>query len=178
MQEIADKAGINKSLLHYYYRSKDRLFADVFAYAAKNFIPDLTMILKQEKPLSERLKEFISAYIDFISKNPFIPLFILSEINKNPNGLAKVFSNSGIDVKSIEIEIEREISAGRISPINPKHLFVNIISLCIFPIIAKNLISPIILNNDKNTVNQFYNERKKVIFDFVINAIGTEKVPF
>jgi TetR/AcrR family transcriptional regulator len=41
MQEIADAAGINKALLHYYFRNKDKLFDAIFSDVFQNFIPGL-----------------------------------------------------------------------------------------------------------------------------------------
>jgi AcrR family transcriptional regulator len=171
MQDIANKAGINKSLLHYYYRSKEKLFAAVFEFALKRFIPNITLMLKHNKPFFIKLEEFISVYIDIISGNPFIPLFILSEINKNPEILIKTFLKSGIDLQFIETEIQQEINAGNIRPIQPKHLIINIISLCIFPTVAKNLILPVVFNKNNKESDLFYSERKKIVFEFIINSL-------
>ncbi len=49
MQEIADEAGINKSLLHYYFRSKEGLFDQIFLEAFKDFWPSIEWIAQNEE---------------------------------------------------------------------------------------------------------------------------------
>ena len=81
MQEIADKAGINKSLLHYYYRTKEKLFESVFKFAFSQFAPKVLNAFDGDEDFFKQLEKFISIYIDIISKNAFIPMFILNEVN-------------------------------------------------------------------------------------------------
>ena len=83
MQEIADKAKINKALLHYYYRSKDKLFEAVFREALKRIGPIMFEALDREIPLEKKLKMFVSNYIDLVTKHPFIPGFIMHEMHTN-----------------------------------------------------------------------------------------------
>jgi len=90
MQEIADKAKINKSLLHYYYRSKEKLFRAVFKKAFVKLAPKSILILTSDIPLFEKIEKFSSAYIDIIIKNPSIPLFVLRELNRNPEGTLSI----------------------------------------------------------------------------------------
>ena len=100
MQEIADKAGINKSLLHYYYRSKDKLFGAVFQFAFSKFGPNLIKIIGEGNDVFEVIETFIDKYLDVISKNPFIPMFILNEVNKKDTGfIVRILKNSGINIK-------------------------------------------------------------------------------
>jgi AcrR family transcriptional regulator len=63
MQEIADEAGINKSLLHYYYRSKEKLFGAVFKFAFSQFAPKITKVFSTEKNILEILENIIDSYI-------------------------------------------------------------------------------------------------------------------
>ena len=58
MQEIADEAGINKALLHYYYRSKQQLFEAVFKFAFNLLAPQLNQILNDDSSIENQNKEF------------------------------------------------------------------------------------------------------------------------
>ena len=78
MQEIADEAKINKSLLHYYYRTKEKLFATVFKAVLNNFLPKGLKILNSDENLFTKIKIFSKEYINLLMKNPYLPLFILS----------------------------------------------------------------------------------------------------
>jgi len=144
MQEIADKAGINKSLLHYYYRSKEKLFGAVFKFAFSRFAPRMIKMLNTEKDIFEVLELFISNYIDLIKKNPFIPMFILGEINKKDTSfVTNVMRNSGINIDFFKDFVEKEKQKGLIKDIDHKQLLVNIISLCVFPFIGRPIIEVI-----------------------------------
>src|SRR3954468_17116383 len=84
MQDIADKAGINKALLHYYFRSKEKLFEMIFIEEARKFMPKVTSIMVSELTLFEKVEKFVGEYIDTLLQNPLLPIFILNEIKQNP----------------------------------------------------------------------------------------------
>lgn len=172
MQEIADKAGINKSLLHYYYRSKEKLFAAVFKFAFSQFTPRIFGILKQEDDFFTLIRNFVSVYLDIISKNPFIPLFILNEINKKSTSMfVTVIKSAGINPKVFRDRVKKEIENGLIHPIDPNQLIVNTIGMCIFPIIGRPIIQVILFNDDKAEYDKFLETRKKEVADFIIKSI-------
>ncbi len=171
MQEIADKAGINKSLLHYYYRSKEKLFGFVFRVAFKRIIPQIEGIINSDMPLFEKIHLFTSKYIDVIVKHPFIPLFVISELNKNPEGLVDVIKSTGIKPDNFLKQVNENIENGTINNIKGEDLIVNMIGLCIFPIIARPLLQPIIFGSDKKNYDAFLAERKKHVPEFIINSI-------
>ncbi|MCB0436733.1 MAG: TetR/AcrR family transcriptional regulator, partial [Mangrovimonas sp.] len=85
MQEIANEAGINKALLHYYFRSKQLLFEAVFKKAFSLLAPQLNKILNDDSSVEDKIKNFSFNYISFISEHPYLPNFIISELNRNPN---------------------------------------------------------------------------------------------
>src|SRR6478672_7495746 len=89
MQDIADEAGINKALLHYYFRSKDKLFEQIFMEVASAFLPKIFSILESEQTLFEKIELFCSEYISQEIKTPYVPIFILNEINRQPKAFLK-----------------------------------------------------------------------------------------
>ncbi len=176
MQEIADKAGINKSLLHYYYRSKEKLFSSVFKVAFKKLIPQVITIISSDLPLFEKIKKFTSSYVDLVSKNQYIPMFVLYELQKNPEGILNIMLKTLSEleqnpVKVFSEDVKREIEKGNIREIDPRQLFVNMISMCVFPFIAKPLICAIACNNNENEFKLFLESRKTEISNFIINSI-------
>jgi AcrR family transcriptional regulator len=90
MQEIADKAGINKAMLHYYYRSKQLLFEAVFENAFSLLAPQLNAILNDDSSIEEKVRNFTHNYITFISKHPYLPNFVIQELNRNPDFIEKI----------------------------------------------------------------------------------------
>ncbi len=171
MQEIADEAGINKSLLHYYYRSKDKLFEAVFKIAIVTFAPKLFKNLNKDLPFFTKIELFVEDYISLINKNPHIPGFIIHELGRNPKGLVGMLQNLNIDLSGIKQQISNEVEAGNIIPIKPEQLIVNIIALCVFPIGAKPIIQYIFFEDNKKEYNKFIEVRKKEVSQFIINAI-------
>lgn len=171
MQEIANEAGINKALLHYYFRSKEKLFDAIFQEAFQQFIPKVAGIMMTDKPLFEKLEFFIDTYLTMLSNNPHLPSFVLHEINRNPEKLVTIFKNSGIRPEYLGTAIIKEVETGNIKPVQPIHLIVNILGMCLFPFIAKPIIKGFLFSNNDKTFSEFLSERKKEIKQFVINSI-------
>jgi TetR/AcrR family transcriptional regulator len=171
MQHIADEAKINKSLLHYYFRSKEKLFDAVFRYALFRFIPKIGGVLNSDKPLFEKVELLTGQYITALMKNPFIPMFVLHEINTNPKKLYELIKKAGITPEKYVEQIKRENRRGVITDINPEQLVINILSLCVFPIAARPLLQRIFFGNDSGRYKQFLESRKKEVAKFVINSI-------
>ncbi|MCK4920003.1 MAG: TetR/AcrR family transcriptional regulator [Bacteroidales bacterium] len=96
MQLIADEAGINRTLLNYYFRSKEKLFINVFDRVFCNLIKQASDILESDIDIIEKLSSFIDIYISGLLNNPYIPVFILNELNTNPEHLVRIFKSSGI----------------------------------------------------------------------------------
>lgn len=171
MQEIADRASINKSLLHYYYRSKDKLFAKVFGMVFHLFIPKMIRIFESDASLFEMIEKVTEQYISIILKNPYIPLFVLRELSNNPARLNQVVQQIGLNPAVASRMIEEEIEKGTIIDIDPRQLIVNIIALCIFPFAGKPIVKAIIFENDDQAYQEFLESRKKEVSQFIINSI-------
>ncbi len=171
MQEIANEAGINKSLLHYYFRSKEKLFREIFSEAFAVIIPGFGEIFMSDKPFFVKIEEFVDFYIDVMLKNPQIPAFVLMEMNTNPKRLADIITGSGINPDLLLGLIESEVEKGTIKPIDPRQLIANLIGLCIFPIAAKPLLLKVLFNNDEAAFQSFLEERKREVPKFIINSI-------
>jgi AcrR family transcriptional regulator len=172
MQDIADAAGINKALLHYYFSSKDKLFEVIFMEEAKKFFPKINMIFESELPLFEKIEKFTVEYIDEIQQNPYLPLFILNQINQDTDKfLGKLLGKENQpNPHNFLAQIEKEVKNGTIRPISPIQLLINLLSMCIFPFIGK----PMILRKiglDELQFRHLMEQRKKEIPQFVINAI-------
>lgn len=171
MQEIADEAGINKALLHYYYRSKQLLFEAVFKAAFLSLIPHLSKILDNDMPLEEKIGTFAANYIQFVTEHPYLPNFIIQEINKNPQFIREILGNKDFPtIEKFKAQVEMEIEKGNIKAIKAEQLFINLMALNVFPFIAAPLIKGVLKMDDK-TFKQMMEDRKTEIGDFIINSI-------
>lgn len=171
MQEIADEANINKAMLHYYFRNKQQLFEAVFMQAFQKFAPHLNGIFNSEAPVFEKIESFVESYISFVMKNPYLPTFLIQEININPDFANSFFNaQSAPDPSFFEKQIADEIEKGILKPIDPKQLLLNLFSLCAFPFVGSGLVKGI-LQLDKESFGIMMEERKKLIPELVINSI-------
>lgn len=172
MQDIADKAGINKALLHYYFRSKDRLFDVIFREAAARFLPRLGELFGADIPLFEKIEKFVHFYIDILQQNPHLPLFVLNEMQKVDGDEFMEFIWQGKEsaLKMMSGQIEEEIKKGTIKPIKPFHLLTNIVSMCIFPFVARPIVK-LVWQVDDQQFKALMEERKTVILEFIFDSI-------
>lgn len=171
MQEIADRAGINKALLHYYYRSKEKLYEMVAKVVISRAIPIIRNLLESEEPLEEKISRFIDFYIDLVSRNPFIPLFVINELNKHPERFYEnILPKELPRPETFFRQVEEAVAKGELKPVKPQHLIVNIVAMCIFPFVAKPMIR-IVLGMNPDEINAFLAERKETVKSFVFQAI-------
>ena len=172
MQDIADEAGINKAMLHYYFKDKNKLFEVIFMQEAQKFFPKINMIFESDTPLFEKIEHFVNEYIDEMIESPYLPWFILNELNRDADQfLAKIWTMAHRpNPAKFLMQIEREMKKGTIKKINPLHLLLNLLSMTIFPFIAK----PMIIRNlqmDEAQFKQVIEQRRKEIPKFIIDSI-------
>lgn len=172
MQEIADEAEINKSMLHYYYRNKELLFKKIFEEAIQELAPKILSILGEELPLREKIEKFVSGYLDTLMVNPFLPLFLFSELRNQPRQVVEKIGirRSGM-VENITRQLKTEIQAGKIKPIAPMHFLVNLMSLSVFPFVAQPLLQEV-FDMDEKAFQEFIEARKREIPEFIMSSIS------
>lgn len=172
MQDIADEAGINKALLHYYFRNKEVLFEMIFMEAAGKLFPRINEIFNSDQPLFEKIERFCEEYITVVMDNPYLPLFVLNEINQNPEYfLNKVWTDAKKPSPRKFLEqIEQEVKKGTIKNISPLNLMMNLISMTIFPFVSKPMMQRN-LGLDEWQFRAVMEQRKKEIPKFIIDAI-------
>lgn len=168
MQDIADRAGINKALLHYYFRTKDKLFAAVFDKLAEKMFKKFAGVFETDLPIEEKIQYFFVEHISFLEKNPKLPMFILREANRNPQLLEKFISR--INIPNIKKGMSKTLEENSISEDNLAHLLVSIISLSVFPIVAKPILGGI-LGKQNIEYSDFLQQRKEYSPKFIMSII-------
>ncbi|MGH9424037.1 MAG: TetR/AcrR family transcriptional regulator, partial [Thermoanaerobaculia bacterium] len=142
MQEIAEEAGVNQALLHYYFRSKEKLSEAVFRDTAGRMFPALLQIVGGDLPVVEKIDRIVDTYLTTMSHTPFLPGYIISELHHHPERIPQLLGQvSGGDLTTIarpafdklEKQLASEARAGRMRRMNSAQFFVNLLSLCVFP---------------------------------------------
>lgn len=179
MQEIAAEAGVNQALLHYYFRSKERLSAAVFQQFAMRLFPALIETLGSDMSLDEKVDRFVAIYLDNLQRTPFLPAYLLSELHHHParveQMLASIAGGAPGPVmrplfRKLEAQIADRVRAGTMRSMTAEQFAANLISLCIFPFAARPMFR-IMFEMDDARFAAFIERRKAEIPEFVRHAI-------
>lgn len=171
MQEIADEAGMNKALLHYYFRSKENLFKAVFKDIFTKFFLKVKDTLSSDVSAKEKLNVFIDNYIDLIQANPYVPQFIINEINRDPKVLKTLMFESGNEPQKILEMFLNKVQSNNLSKLDPRHIVISLLGMLIFPFVARPLLQMVYFNDDQEVYNKFLNERKEVVKNMILKFI-------
>ncbi len=172
MQDIADEAGINKAMLHYYYRSKDKLFDMVFTEAVGKLLSRVSAVFTADLLLEDKIQGVIGSYIGSIAENPYLPLFIMNEINQDPDRIIDRFVNtpSFPNIQEFMMLLKSEMDNGTIRRVDPIQLMISVVSMCVFPFVAKPLMQAVFKIGEP-AFAQFIEERKAFVSSFVLSAL-------
>ncbi len=163
-RDIAEEAGINLALLNYYFRSKEKLFDIIMFETIFGFMQTMAMVLNDEKSTLEKKVELIASnYIDLITQEPNIPIFMLSEIRNNAGRLLEKLPIKQLVTNSAFFkQHQKAVADGKITEPNPLHFLMNLLGLIVFPLIGKPLLQGI-GGLDDTQFNKLMQERKKLI---------------
>lgn len=171
MQEIADEAGINKAMLHYYFRSKQKLFQAVFESILARSLPPLMDVLGSELPLGLKIRRFVDSYVDVLERTPGLPAFVLSELNRDPAHFEELIRVKAAPlVPALQRQIDDSVKSGRVRPVQAVELATTLMSLCVFPYVARPFMRAVCGLNDA-AYSKFLATRKSAITDFVFSAL-------
>ena len=179
MQEIAEEAGVNQALLHYYFRSKDGLAAAVFREAAGRLLPTVFRLLASDLSLEQKVEQFVHLYIDTVRQSPFMPGYIISELHHHPERLTALMSEAAGFAPAImargfldrlDRQIKERVAAGTMRSIAPEQFLVNLLGLAVFPFITRPLLQHVI-GMDDAAFERFLDERRRELPTFILNAL-------
>jgi TetR/AcrR family transcriptional regulator len=172
MQDIASHAGINKALLHYYFRTKDQLFDAVFQMIAKKILKKFAPVFDEKLTLEDKIRFFFKEHISFLQENPKLPAFLLNEVNRNPERIKKLIAN--VDMQNLwnklYLQHKEEFKKYNITESSLPQLMISIASLSVFPFAARGIMEAI-LDKTGTSFNEFIDQRKEFAAEFVIKAI-------
>lgn len=179
MQDIARQAGVNQALLHYYFRSKQRLAEAIFRRAAAGLLPAVLRILSDPAmPIAEKVERVVHHEIDTLAGAPYLPAYVLSELTQHPErvqqlvesltGLRPDRANPAFDV--LGKQLRAGARAGDIRPITPEEFTINLLSLCIFPFAARPMLRIVAQLGDEEWT-AFIARRRRELPRFFLDAL-------
>jgi len=165
-QEIADAAGVNRTLLNYYFRSRDALFKIVFNEAMLNFKNSIESIITQQYSVKERIEDLVDFLLQEMGNNPYREIFFITQLNQNEGSIKPKKEDENNKWRIFLEEIQSEIDAGTIRPLKPEDYVLNIFSMCILPVLMK----PVYTTMFQISLEEYQvllNNRKKSILAFI-----------
>ena len=172
---IAQKAGVTHAMLHYYYRTKEKLFELVFRNKVRLIADSLKYILDENNNFEDAIANFIHVHFEFLKKNPRLVNFVYNEVYSNKENLdilhRSIFPIIQEVLNKLNSLIETEVKKGTIKPVNPLQLILNILSVNIMTFIFY----PIMIQYSENKSSAYYKqmlkEREESNIQFILNSI-------
>jgi AcrR family transcriptional regulator len=179
MREIAEEAGVNQALLHYYFRSKDYLAEAVFQQAARRLFPPVIALLGSDAPLEEKVERVVEHELRVLLENPFLPGYVLAELNQNADRarqLVEALMGTRVEgfapqvFAKLAAQIEERVSAGTMRPMTADQFVMNLVSLCVFPFAARPMFC-VLLQLDAEGFAAMIERRKQSLVPFFLAAL-------
>ena len=178
VRDIAAASETSVAMVNYYFRSKYNLFEIIFEDTLDVLAERVFTTITSDLPFFELIETWINSYYEILLEHPYIPIFILNEINQDPKRLMSRFMKREpyTIFWSIEKRIKEEVAMGHIKETPVPDFLLNILSLCVFPFIFRNLATSLTgVSNEE--YNRGLEAHKTYVVEFIINALKTEKAP-
>ncbi|MDD4602356.1 MAG: TetR/AcrR family transcriptional regulator [Bacteroidales bacterium] len=175
MGQIADEAGISRTSLNYYFRDKRNLLQKVLTNVETMIIPTISRYLAaDEMTLVTKIESFIDDYLDLVTKYPMVPSFILSELTRDPDWVIQVIKMRNLNFGMLSAQIADEVAMGKVRPFNLEDLFVNVLGLCVIPVLSRPLLLEFLFEHNEEKLNQFMVSRKIEVKRIIRNWMKPE----
>ena len=165
--EIAKEVGCNQALVHYYFRTKEKLFQKIFESKLKLFASAFFSVGQQGDTFEERLARKIETHFDMLAKNPKLPLLLINELTLHPKRLTEIKANmSAIPINilhTLENDLKAEIEKGTIRPITVVDLILNIVSLNVFLFVSRPVVNTVLNLTEKESEKMVAGRRKEIV---------------
>ncbi len=179
MQEIAEEAGVNQALLHYYFQSKEKLSEAVFAETAGPMFGAMIQIVGGDITIFEKIDRIVDMYLTVLTRTPFLPGYVLAELHHHPERITDVLGhiaggNITTTVRPVFHKLEKQLAAaarsGEMRRMSAHQFIVNILSLCVFPFAARPMLRAT-LGLDDGAFAKFIEQRRKELPLYIRSAI-------
>ncbi len=144
-RDIAEEAGINLALLNYYFRSKERLFSIVMLETFQSFFASVVLTLNDpQTTLEEKVEKLVERYIDMLLEAPEVPLFLATELRRDPDALIGKVQAARLIPESILVrQYEDAVREGRIRDVPFIQFMINLMGLIIFPFFVSPMLKAV-----------------------------------
>ncbi len=174
MGDVATEAGIGRTALHYYYRTKEMLFDAIFDQLIETLLPNLSAIIDEESTVIEKLPKIISQYVKTLQQNPLFPIFALNELQRDPEHLYHSVLKEPTRIAPILRLINQltdEMERGLVKKMPIHYVATTLISLLVFPVLVRNSITTIFMNGEVEQYDAFLQERIPFVTEIMLRLL-------
>jgi AcrR family transcriptional regulator len=175
MQEIADHAGVNKALLHYYFRSKANLARAVWLRIASSFVPGIFEMMASDLSLDDKIDQFVDAYHTMLTRHPYLLAYVITEAARHPDLTDDFFSTERRQaarrmINKLREQIGEQVKGKNVAPVSAEQFLVTLTSSCLFPFAARPMIAEV-LGLGPTGVREFMKRRRTELPAFLKRAL-------
>lgn len=166
MSDIALCVGINRPTLHYYFRTKDKMFRAVLARIVLSFVPQVyDIVAGRDKSVAERVSQVIDAYILIFMEKPCLPLFMVREVQRDFDFLVRMLRQEQIDRYAHKIiqALQAEMDEGKLKKVPLRTLFYTFYGLMTFPFLSRRLTESLLLVEGETFADMMEEWKKQVV---------------
>lgn len=171
-QEIADEAGVNKALLHYYYGTKAALADAVFAHHASRLLPALFAILADpERDVPAKIRAVVREQITFQRANPYVAGFLATELHAEPERIQRLMTAHGTPPHAeLQRQLDAAAAAGTMRPVPAVQLVLTLMGATLLPFIMRPMLGPFFALEGE-AFEAFLDERLTVLPELIIAGL-------
>lgn len=177
MGDIASEAGIGRTSLNYYFRTKEMLFEAILGNLMGMILPNIDQIVNEETPYQEKIRKIVDLYLRTLRKNDLVPLFVVNELQRDPQHLFQSVLKDPeriLPIVKLRKLVGVEMQAGQIRALPVIDLVSTFVSLIIFPFLIRRPLTDLFLDGDEAEFEAFLNRRVDFICDIIHHLLKTE----
>lgn len=172
MQDIANKAGIARTVLNYYFRTKNALYQHIAKQILQLALPQILSTLNSDLAFDLKIEKFVDQYIELALKHPFMPLFIVNELHAlGPEFVTQMLGGQRPNLDPFLAHVKAEIQAGRMRNVDPLQVPLHVLGLCAFPFLGKPMLQ-IITGVDDVVFRQLMQQRKQEVYTLITRGLA------
>ena len=171
-QEVADEAGVNKALLHYYFGTKEALAREVFVDAQRQLFPRLFEILGDPaRSVEQKVRDLVDFEIGFLSDHPWLPGYVAAEMHTNPERMSERIANAGpLPLAVFQGQLDAAHACGHMRAMDAPQLVVTLLASIVFPFVMRPALEKLILPRHAS-FKAFLADRRLTLADFFLAGL-------
>lgn len=165
---IAEAAGVTHTMLHYYFRTKEKLFSQVVGDKILDLAQSFAILIKDGEPLAQSIRTAVESHFDFVRANPLLPRFMVCEVFGNPELMALLRERISTTARATIDKLQEKLNEKSITNVSATSLILDIVSLNIFPVLAMPMIENVLHTDAETILNQRREENVQTILHKII----------